>query len=188
MRVRLTRGDVDLPARYVDAGHVGHAYAMTVNKAHGLTCDRTMTLGDDQIYRELAYEALSRGRLSNQVYIPRSCVLDLRRRLPHARTVDTPDPMETLEQGLRRRHAKHLALDGMATVPLQAWTTTDLLAERDRIRSVLAEAPPDRSQDLVALASRAATRSAISARPTSTSPASNAESARSVSGAVPTSS
>jgi conjugative relaxase-like TrwC/TraI family protein len=45
MRVRLTRGEIDLPARYVDAGHVGHAYAMTVNKAHGLTCDRTMTLG-----------------------------------------------------------------------------------------------------------------------------------------------
>ena len=130
MRVRLTRGDIDLPARYLDAGHVGHAYAMTVNKAHGLTCDRTMTLGDDQIYRELAYEALSRGRLSNHVYIPRSCI-DLDQELPHARTVDSPEPMELLEQGLRRSHAKQLALDQMATVPLQAWTTGDLLAERD---------------------------------------------------------
>src|SRR5688572_18031606 len=36
MRVRLAPGEVELPARYVDAGHVGHAYAMTVNKAHGL--------------------------------------------------------------------------------------------------------------------------------------------------------
>ena len=35
MRVQLARGVVDVPARYVDAGHVGHAYAMTVNKAHG---------------------------------------------------------------------------------------------------------------------------------------------------------
>jgi hypothetical protein len=150
MRVRLTRGEIDLPARYVDAGHVGHAYAMTVNKAHGLTCDRTMTLGDDQIYRELAYEALSRGRLSNHVYLPRSCV-DLDQELPHARSMDSPDPMELLEQRLQRSHAKHLALDQMATVPLQAWTTGDLLSERDRIRTVLAEAPPDRSQDLAAL-------------------------------------
>ena len=61
MRVQLNRGTVDVPARYVDAGHVGHAYAMTVNKAHGLTCDATMLLGDDLLYRELAYEALSRG-------------------------------------------------------------------------------------------------------------------------------
>ena len=150
MRVRLTRGDIDLPARYVDAGHVGHAYAMTVNKAHGLTCDRTMTLGDDQIYRELAYEALSRGRLSNHVYIPRSCI-DLDQELPHARTVDSPDPMDLLEQGLRRSHAKQLALDQMATVPLQAWTTSDLLTERDRIRTILDQAPPDRSRDLDAL-------------------------------------
>jgi conjugative relaxase-like TrwC/TraI family protein len=150
MRVRLTRGDIDLPARYVDAGCVCHAYAMTVNKAHGLTCDRTMTRGDDQIYRELAYEALSRGRLSNHVYMPRSCI-DLDQELPHARTVDTPDPMEMLEQGLRRSHAKQLALDQMATIPLQAWTTSDLLTERDRIRSVLNQAPPDRSRDLDAL-------------------------------------
>jgi hypothetical protein len=92
----------------VEAGYVAHAYAMTVNKAHGLTCDRTMTLGDDQIYRELAYEALSRGRVSNHVYLPRSCV-DLDQEPPHARTVDPPDPIETLEQGLRRSHAKRLA-------------------------------------------------------------------------------
>jgi len=49
MRVRLQRGEIDLPARYLDAGHIAHASAMTVNKAHGLTCDRTMTLGNDQL-------------------------------------------------------------------------------------------------------------------------------------------
>jgi conjugative relaxase-like TrwC/TraI family protein len=150
MRVELRRGEITLPACYVDAGHVGHAYAMTVNKAHGLTCDRTMTLGDDQIYRELAYEALSRGRLSNHVYLPRSCI-DLDQELPHARTIDSPEPMDLLEQGLRRSHAKQLALDQMATIPLHAWTTGDLLAERDRIRGILDQAPPDRARDLEAL-------------------------------------
>jgi hypothetical protein len=84
------------------------------------------------------------------VYIPRACI-DLDDEPPHARTVDSPDPMEMLEQGLRRSHAKKLALDQMATVPLQAWTTGDLLAERERIRDVLAQAPPDRSLDLAAL-------------------------------------
>ena len=118
MRVHLTRGDVDLPARYVDAGHVGHAYAMTVNKAHGLTCDRTMTLGDDQIYRELAYEALSRGRLSNHVYIPRSCTARRRRRASprpnprHARPDRNPRarPAAPSHQTSRpRRHRHHSA-------------------------------------------------------------------------------
>jgi hypothetical protein len=51
MRVQLRRGIVDVPARYVDAGHVGLAYAMTVNKAHSMTCDATMLLGDDLLYR-----------------------------------------------------------------------------------------------------------------------------------------
>ena len=77
MRVSLVTGEVTLPATYLFAGNVGHAYAMTINKAHGMTCDRTMTLGNDQLYRELTYEALSRGRLSNQLYVPRSCVLDI---------------------------------------------------------------------------------------------------------------
>ena len=40
MRVQLARGVVDVPARYLDAGHVGHAYAMTVNKAHGIDLRR----------------------------------------------------------------------------------------------------------------------------------------------------
>ena len=186
MRVRLARGEIDLPARYVDAGHVGHAYAMTVNKAHGLTCDRTMTLGDDQIYRELAYEALTRGRLSNQIYIPRPAC-STPKTSPHARTLDAPDPMETLEQGLRRRHAKHLALDAMATFPLQIWTTgifspsaTASGPSSPRHRRI--EAGPRRSPHLVATA-----RDQV-ASPTSRSLASVAASVRSESVAVLTSS
>ncbi len=91
MRVSVARGQVTLPAAYLQAGNVGHAYAMTINKAHGMTCDRTMTLGNDQLYRELTYEALSRGRLSNQLYVPRSCVLDIEDG-PHARTTEPGDP------------------------------------------------------------------------------------------------
>lgn len=151
MRVSLARGQVTLPAAYLQAGNVGHAYAMTINKAHGMTCDRTMTLGNDQLYRELTYEALSRGRLSNQLYVPRSCVLDIEDG-PHARTTEPGDPMESLAHSVQQRRAKHLALDEMATIPLPGWSTSDLLTERQRLRAVLDEAPPDRSADLAALA------------------------------------
>ena len=154
MRVQLTRGAVDIPQRYADAGHVGYAYAMTVNKAHGMTCDSTMMLGDDLLYRELAYEAMSRGRKENRIYMSRSTMTELDLRLedaPHARTVETEDPIDILAAGLERRRNKHLALDSIASVPLQAWSTGDLIVERKRVTSILDEAPPDRSADLAAL-------------------------------------
>lgn len=132
--------------------HVGLAYAMTVNKAHGTTCDRTMTLVDDLLYRELAYEAMSRGRHDNHIYMSHSTMADLDfEDGPHAPTQPDQDPLDTLAAGFERRHAKHLALDRIASVPLEAWSTADLLAERDRIHSVLREAPPDRAADLAAL-------------------------------------
>jgi len=151
MRVRLQRGEIDLPARYLDAGHIAHAYAMTVNKAHGLTCDRTMTLGNDQLYRELAYEALSRGRLSNHVYLPKSATLDIEEDGPHARTATLADATETLDRTIRRRRAKHLALDEMATIPIEAWPATDLRVEKKRIERTLQAAGPNRQRDLDAL-------------------------------------
>ena len=151
MRVRMRRGEVELPARYLDAGHVSHAYAMTVNKAHGLTCDRTMTLGNDQVYRELAYEALSRGRLSNHVYMPKSSTLDVDEDGPHARTASLAEATETLDRGLRRRRTKHLALDEMTSVPIEAWPTPDLYAEKRRVQAILETAGPNRQRDLESL-------------------------------------
>jgi conjugative relaxase-like TrwC/TraI family protein len=57
-----------LPADYVDAGHVTHGYALTGHKAQGLTCDHTYTLGTETLYREWGYVAMSRGRITNQLY------------------------------------------------------------------------------------------------------------------------
>lgn len=37
LQVRLARRVVEIPAEYIDAGHVGLAYAMAVHKAHGTT-------------------------------------------------------------------------------------------------------------------------------------------------------
>lgn len=155
MRVRLARGEVIVPSRYVDAGHVSLAYAMTVNKAHGMTCDATMMLGDDLLYRELAYEAMSRGRKENRIYMSRGTMSELELTFedgPHSRTTANQDPLDILAAGLERRRNKQLALDSIAAVPLDAWSTADLVAERRRIQGLLAEAPPDRSADLAALA------------------------------------
>jgi len=154
MRVRLAHGDIQLPAGYIDAGHVGLAYAMTVNKAHGMTCDATMMLGDDLLYRELAYEAMSRGRNENRIYMSRTTMTELDLQLedgPHAPTAPADDPLDILAAGLERRRNKQLALASITAVPLDTWSTNDLVTERNRIRTVLDQAPPDRTADLAAL-------------------------------------
>lgn len=154
MRVRLPRGEVDLPTPYLDAGNVGLAYAITVNKAHGMTCDATMMLADDLLYRELAYEAMSRGRKENRIYMSRTTTAELDLQLedgPHAPAVEAENPLDILAAGLERRRNKQLALDSISSVPLDAWSTSDLVTERRRIQAVLDQTPPDRTADLAAL-------------------------------------
>ena len=45
-----------------------HGYAVTGHLAQGMTCRRTFILATDQLTREAAYVALSRGRESNRIY------------------------------------------------------------------------------------------------------------------------
>lgn len=58
-----------LPADYLDAGYLRHGYAVTIHKAQGSTCDHSLVLGSDDLYREMGYVALSRGRDSNRMYL-----------------------------------------------------------------------------------------------------------------------
>ncbi len=60
---------VTVPGAYVDAGHVGLGYATTIHKSQGSTLDRAFLLGDDRLFAEAGYVGLSRGRVSNQIYV-----------------------------------------------------------------------------------------------------------------------
>ncbi len=60
---------VTLPVSYLSAGHLTHAYAMTGHKAQGMTTARCFALGDDTLYKEWGYTALSRGRKENRLYL-----------------------------------------------------------------------------------------------------------------------
>lgn len=73
VRVRTVGGaEVDLPRRYVDAGHLAHAYAITGHASQGATLERAFVLlpasGRQQ---EWSYVALSRsaGRTSTYVAV-----------------------------------------------------------------------------------------------------------------------
>ncbi len=57
-----------IPAAYLGAGGLDYAYAMTVHKAQGQTCDYVYVLGDEHLYREAGYSALTRGRHENHLH------------------------------------------------------------------------------------------------------------------------
>ena len=58
---------VHLPLDYV-TDHLQHAYARTVHKTQGLTCEIGLLLGDDALYAELGYTGLTRVTQENRVY------------------------------------------------------------------------------------------------------------------------
>ncbi|MDP8930632.1 MAG: ATP-binding domain-containing protein, partial [Actinomycetota bacterium] len=104
---------VDLPADYLDAGWVDHGYALTAHKAQGLTCDATFVLGSDEIYREWGYVALSRGRLTNRLYLLGEPETDEPDDPTHPEALEPDDrtPAEVLAAHLKRSHQQALALD-----------------------------------------------------------------------------
>lgn len=111
-----TGGALTLPARYLEQGHVDHAYAITIHKAQGATYDRCLLYGDEAIYRQAAYTALSRGRAGNAVYAARDETdpIDGHASEPQ----NEPDAAEwsgTLEllSRLRADRSQHLAIDSM---------------------------------------------------------------------------
>ncbi len=68
LRVQLESGHTrNLPLDYV-AEHVAHAYARTIHKNQGLTCEVGLVLADDTLYAEMGYTALTRGSQQNRLY------------------------------------------------------------------------------------------------------------------------
>ncbi len=92
--------EVGLPLDYVTE-HVRHAYARTVHKTQGMTCEVALLLGDDAMYAELGYTAVTRGTQENRIYtVVTSQEFD-----------DAGFHLEHLVQALGRSHAKTAALN-----------------------------------------------------------------------------
>jgi ATP-dependent exoDNAse (exonuclease V) alpha subunit len=94
-----------LPATYLHAGRLGHAYATTIHKAQGLTVDRTLLLGSDDLYRQAAYVGLSRGRDRNDLYVAVDRDSDVELHGTH----DTDEPVDRLVRSFGRDGSKRLA-------------------------------------------------------------------------------
>ena len=85
-----------LPSSYLQAGHLTYSYATTVHKGQGATVDRAFLLGSDQLYREAGYVGMSRGRLSNELFVV---------------AADLAEGLGELEGSLKASRAQSLALD-----------------------------------------------------------------------------
>lgn len=97
---------VEVPFEYMAAGHLTHAYALTVHKSQVMTCDVALVLADDTLYAEAGYTAMTRGRVRNHLYAVTApgceqplaelsrCALPRRRRSPTSAT--------------RRQYSKHV--------------------------------------------------------------------------------
>ena len=110
MTVRLDDGAaVRLPASYLEAGHLAHAYATTIHKAQGMTCDRALVLASGALFKEAGYTALSRGRIENRLYVvaPEPPDVDVGYGVYGARD----DPIEDLIRSLEHSRRKQLAVD-----------------------------------------------------------------------------
>lgn len=94
--VRTDAGDREVPLRYIAEGNVAHAYALTVHKTQGLTCDVALLLGDDTLFAEAGYTGLTRGRQRNQLYVVRG---------------DDGDGLGSLRRALQHSAAKQTAME-----------------------------------------------------------------------------
>jgi hypothetical protein len=68
--VSTADGQRFLPASYIEAGHLGHGYALTVHKSQGLTVDQAFVLATESMTREAAYVAMSRAREGSELFVP----------------------------------------------------------------------------------------------------------------------
>ena len=91
---------VRLPLDYV-AEHLQLAYARTVHKTQGLTCEVALLLGDDALFAEVGYTGLTRGTHENRMYTV----------VNKAEFADDTFHLQHVVRSLSRSHAKTAAID-----------------------------------------------------------------------------
>ncbi len=116
VHVTLSTGErVVLDRSYLERGWVDHAYARTIHKAQGVTCDHVLLVGPAGLYREGIYVALSRARLSAWIYATSAQVVELDQR--HDAGIPLPtetvhDPQRDLLARMHTSGAKTLVIVG----------------------------------------------------------------------------
>jgi conjugative relaxase-like TrwC/TraI family protein len=150
--VQIGQRTVRLPADYLAAGHIAHGYAMTIHKAQGATFDYGLLLGTDELHRTRGYVGMSRGRISNRLYLVGAEPVD--DATGHGPPPLQADPTDVVRHALAHDTQQRLAID--TGDPFDIWPIDALISEKHRLQHVLAASPPDRTTDIRALTDRQA--------------------------------
>lgn len=111
-----------------------HGYAATIHKAQGKTAEENFVLGDDSVFRQLAYSAASRHRERSTFYVVAGRDFE-----PDVDRPQRPsDPLTEFERALGRSRSKSLALDGGDNHPdVAGQSLRQLYEERAALRSAV---------------------------------------------------
>ena len=98
-----------LPQGYVESS-TNLGYALTVFRSQGITVDHTFGLGGDSLFQESGYTQLSRGRLSNNLYVtaPENPRWEIGH---HGDGTDRRDALDSLVDALNRSREQTMATD-----------------------------------------------------------------------------
>jgi conjugative relaxase-like TrwC/TraI family protein len=107
-----------LPQGYVESS-TSLGYALTVFRSQGITVDHAFGLGGDSLFQEAGYTQLSRGRLSNNLYVtaPENPRWEIGH---HGDGTDRRDALDSLVDALERSRERTMAVDRLpeTTVPV----------------------------------------------------------------------
>ena len=106
-----------LPQDYVESS-TSLGYALTVFRSQGITVDHTFGIGGDSLFQEAGYTQLSRGRLSNNLYV--TAPENPRWEIGHRGDgTDRRDALDSLVDALGRSREQTMAVDRLpeTTVP-----------------------------------------------------------------------
>jgi conjugative relaxase-like TrwC/TraI family protein len=142
--------DADYLDRPVPKGRrvVDLAYATTGHKAQGLTRWRALVRLTGQEDANWLYVQLSRAKHQTRLF-----TIVGPEPQPNGDQVDLPDrePVDAYQQlasALARPGDQRMAIDTTSRLDVRAVSTGELRGERDRLRHILDQAPPDRSRVL----------------------------------------
>ena len=144
-----------LPPSYVETS-TSLGYALTVFRSQGITVDHTFGLGGDSLFQEAGYTQLSRGRLSNNLYV--AAPENPRWEIGHqAEDAVQRDALQSLVDALSQSREQTMAQDRL---PIWPATSPDELAATYHRHATMArwlcdQAPLDVTDELAAASDRA---------------------------------
>jgi conjugative relaxase-like TrwC/TraI family protein len=144
-----------LPRTYVETS-TSLGYALTVFRSQGITVDHTFGLGGDNLFQEAGYTQLSRGRLSNNLYVaaPENPRWEIGH---HADDTAQRDALQSLVSALAQSREQTMAQDYLAdwSGPSPADLDATYRHHATMAQWLREQAPPDVTDALAAASDKA---------------------------------